>query len=81
MTPAAAMHGRVMQWFCVIGECVAADVDTMIPMANGRTNPAVSLSTIISLLFFANVAIIFTNFAKMCPKFNENRERFLKIYN
>ena len=30
-----------------------------IPAVNGRTNPAISLSTFISRLFFAKVAIIF----------------------
>ena len=34
-------------------------VDAIIPMVNGSTNPAISLSAIISFLFFAKVAIIF----------------------
>ena len=44
-------------------------VDTTIPMVNGSTNPAISLSTIISFLFFAKVAIIFLTLRGLTDNF------------
>ena len=44
-------------------------VDAIIPMVNGSTNPAISLSAIISFLFFAKVAIIFLTLRGLTDNF------------
>ena len=47
------------------GSIVAA----IAPAANGSTNPAISLSTIISFLFFAKLAIIFLTLRGLTDNF------------
>ena len=41
----------------------------VVPIVNGTTNPAISLSAIISLLFFAKVAIIFLTLRGLTDNF------------
>ena len=44
-------------------------VAAIIPMVNGTTNPAISLSAVISFLFFAKVAIIFLTLRGLTDNF------------
>ena len=45
------------------------NVAIIIPTTNGSTNPAISLSAIISFLFFAKVAIIFLTLRGLTDNF------------
>lgn len=44
-------------------------VAAIIPMVNGSTNPAISLSAIISFLFLAKVAIIFLTLRRLTDNY------------
>ena len=46
-----------------------SNVAVIIPATNGSTNPAISLSAIISFLFFAKVAIIFLTLRGLTDNF------------
>ena len=59
---AAGMAGKVK-------DAPESAADAIIPMVNGSTNPAISLSTIISSLFFAKVAIIFLTLRRLTDNF------------
>ena len=51
------------------GNMPCSIVAAIIPMVKGRTNPAISLSAIISFLFFAKVAIIFLTLRGLTDNF------------
>ena len=46
------------------------------PMVKGTTNPAISLSSVISFRFFAKIAIIFLTLRDMSTFFEKAKDNF-----